>query len=266
MKTVILGVALMLGTTLPGQARSPRPFRQGTPVTVVGEISSQPRNATFAREGKMQVAVGAEKVDHTLHLENAKLYGSKGQEIAISDLRDQWWVRANGTLMEDPRRIHVTRLEVIAHDWDGYRKSAAWKPGWERGYVQTKAGEKQIYPTTRVFPRGTYVVLIGRISSQPRDVAFAHEEKMQVAVGRDRTDFTLHLDGADLRGLQGEEIGVSDLRDKMWVRAEGTVMGDSRRIQVTRLELMGAEHPLAGLFYAPGSIRSTNPAPPAVIR
>lgn len=266
MKMAMLGMALLLGAAVPGQANSPRPFQRGTPVTLVGEISSQPRNAMFTREGKMQVAVGPEKVDHTLHMEDAKLYGPEGREIAISDLRDKWWVRANGTLMDDPRRIRVTRLEVLAHDWEGYRKSADWKQDWERGYVQTRVGKQQIYSTTRVFPQGTRVVLVGKVSSQPRDVAFAHEEKMQVAVGSDQTDFTLHLDGAELRGLQGEEIGVSDLRDKMWIRAEGMVMDDSRRIQVTRLEVTGGEHPLWGLFYAPGGIRSAGSATPAGAR
>jgi hypothetical protein len=224
-----------------------RPVDPGTPVVLVGEITSEPRRILFRHEGKMQVAVGPEKTDHTLHLAGAEPYDELQQEIAPRDLRDKWWVRASGTLMRDPRRIRVERLEVLGRTWQSYRESAHWQPGLERGYVLAVAGVRyslpdvRVQPTTRPYRPGDRVVVVAPISSQPRNAGVVAEKKMQVAIGRQRTDYTLHLEGARMMGLDGAALSPRDLRDRMWVRAEGRVMQDARRIEVDSLQVMAPD-------------------------
>jgi hypothetical protein len=241
-----LPLALAAAAGLAGAAMSqtvaPQPFAKDTPVVIVGEISSQPKSLLFGYEGKMQVAVGPQRTDHTLHLNNARMFDETGREIAKSDLKDRWWVRAEGRVMNDPRRIDVTRLTVLGRDAQAFRVSPEYRAGVEHGYLQTVAGARQeTLPGVRLFPQGTRVEVVGVISSQPRDVGVTHEKKMQVAIGPQRTDYTLHFDDARLYGLTGQEISGDDFRDRMWVRAEGEVMDDSRRIKVHRLEIIASD-------------------------
>ncbi len=233
-------MSLALAGSAAAQEIGARPVDRGTPVVIVGAISSQPRDFGFFHEKKMQVAVGEEKTDHTLHLGNAKFFDASGRELAKSDLLDKWWVRAEGTVMKDPRRINVTRLVVIGKEPTAYRQSSYFRPGHAQGYVvvENVAGAREVLPSTRVFSPGTRVEVLAPISSQPRDAGVGVEEKMQVAIGPDKTDYTLHFDDAQLTGLNGQEAFASGLRDRMWVRAWGRVMEDSRRIQVDRLEVV----------------------------
>jgi hypothetical protein len=212
----------------------------GTPVVIVGQISSQPRDAGIVVEEKMQVAVGPQRTDYTLHLSDARMRDAAGQEIAKSALKDKWWVRATGTIMDDPRRIKVTDLQVLGHDDAAFRRSAHYRPETAHGSVQAVAGARQEL-SARLYPEGTSVVIVGEISSQPRDAGVVVEEKMQVAVGPQRTDYTLHLSDARMRDAAGQEIAKSGLQDKWWVRATGTIMDDARRIKVMDLQVLGTD-------------------------
>ena len=149
-------------------------------------------------------------------------------------------MRAEGWVGDDPRRIEVTRLSVIGQAPTAYQHSAYYLPGREGGYViaENVAGSRQVLPSTRVFRPGTPVMILAPISSQPRDAGLSVEEKLQVAIGPDKTDYTLHLDDATLKDRDGREVHVSGLRDRMWVRAVGRVMDDSRRIEVSELILV----------------------------
>lgn len=240
-------IALSVGLAPAALAQEtlPKPVDKGTPVVVIGQISSQPRDFGVAREQKMQVAVGPQRTDHTLHLRDAKMFDEAGREIAASDLLDKWWVRAEGQLMKDPRRIDVSRLTVLGREDEAYRRSAHFLPNMSFGYViaENVAGERQILNSTRPFRKGERVIVVAPITSQPRDAGVTVEEKMQVAIGPSKTDFTLHFDDATLIGLDGNEAEASGLRDKMWVRAEGTVMDDARRIQVSRLQVIASDEP-----------------------
>ena len=92
MKTTlgILMAAVAIAAPAAAQKYGGRPIARGTPVVVIGQISSQPRDYGFFHEGKMQVAVGPELVDHTLHLDGAMIYDRYDREIAKSDLLDKW--------------------------------------------------------------------------------------------------------------------------------------------------------------------------------
>jgi hypothetical protein len=129
------------------QTAGPGSLPSGTEVVIVGEVSSHPRSWGILHEKKMQVEVGPQKADYTLHLSSAQMFdNTTGRKIVKSDLRDQWWVRAEGTVLPDNRRILVRKLEVIAKDEPKFRETAFWALGRERGYVETVAGSRQVYP------------------------------------------------------------------------------------------------------------------------
>lgn len=234
-----LACALSLGL-LPATgalAQAETQITRGTPVTLVGVISSQPRDLGVGYEGKMQVAVGPERTDHTLHIDDAAIYGPTGEELAKSDLLDKWWIRAEGQVMKDPRRIKVERLYVLSRDYDGFQNSSYFRPGMELGYVETVAGERQVLESTKPFKRGERVLVIGEITSEP----VLNEDKMQVAVGPQRVDYTLHFEDGQAFGPTGEKYASGDFDNKQWVVAEGKVMKDARRIKVTRMQVLGKD-------------------------
>ena len=249
-KAVPLALALALGMAASAQAQSrkERGFAEGTPVVIVGMVSSQPRDAGFVNEKKMQVAVGTAKRDYTLHLKDAKLYGQHGGELGISDFQDKMWVRAEGRMMDDPRRVAVGRLQVIGKDVPSLAHTAYNRRGFEHGYIMATGS-----PTVPAeFPQGTPVTVLGRVSSPPKGEI--EEKKMQVAIGQPGTDYTLHFRKAQLIGLHGERIDEDGLNDGMWVRAEGRVMNDPKRIRVTRVQVVGKDQPalVQSAFHRPG--------------
>jgi len=153
-RTLPLIAALGLGLVGPALAaqehlvpgdKAARHFPEGTPVVIVGRISSQPRNATFSHEHKMQVSVGQGATDYTLHLKDARIIGPNGHEAKISDLQDRWWVRAQGRVMDDPRRIEVTTLRVFSKTRDNLKGSPYYRSGMAHGYVTAVAGSRQTY-------------------------------------------------------------------------------------------------------------------------
>src|SRR5207247_1732020 len=100
---------------------------EGTPVVIVGEITGEPHS--IVKENRMQVAIGPAKMDYTLHLSDAKMYDDHGASIDSGHLSHKMWVRAEGTMMNDPRRIKVTRLQVIGKDLPSLRQSAFYRSG-----------------------------------------------------------------------------------------------------------------------------------------
>lgn len=104
------------------------------------------------------------------------------------------------------------------------------------------------------FPRGARVVVVGPITSQPRNAGVVVENKLQVGIGPARQDYTLHIKDAQLLGMEGSRIEKSALKDRMWIRAEGEVMDRSRRIKVDRLQVIGKDLPWLkqSAFYRPG--------------
>jgi hypothetical protein len=83
-------------------------------------------------------------------------------------------------------------------------------------------------------PEGTPVMLVGRISSEPDS-----GEKMQVSLGPDQIAYSLHLSRASvLKGPNGGLLNRGDFRHGQWIRAEGRIMNDTRRIMVSRIRLI----------------------------
>jgi len=256
-QAMFYAAALAVGLAASPAARADheRAFGEGTPVAIVGEISSQPKNAGFAHESKLQVAVGPGKKDHTLHIKDAKIFNANGKELFKSDLVDKMWIRAEGTVMNDSRRIKVTRMTVLGRDFQAFRNSPYYQTAFDQGYVEQVAGSRQVFTSTEPARDGTPVVVVGAISSAPKKAKIVNEGKMQVAVGPDKTDYTLHISDAKIYDSAGRELAKSDLTDEMWVRAEGTMMDDPRRIKVTRLEVVGKN---AGDFRNSPSFRTTD--------
>jgi len=144
-----VGVGLVVA---PGWAARPHAamhYPEGTRVVIVGRVSSQPRNVKFAHERKMQVSVGPRRADYTLHLNDAKIFGANGGEAQVSDLRDRWWVRAEGRVMDDAKRIDVSRVRVLSKTRDNLKGTAYYRTGMAHGYVTAVAGSRQTWPRRR---------------------------------------------------------------------------------------------------------------------
>lgn len=242
MRLIPYAMALALGVAVAGTAAdTPKASveAEGAAVTLVGQISSQPRDFGVTREEKMQVAVGPHRIDHTLHLRTAEMYNANGKRVYVSDMLDKFWVRAEGTRMSDPRRIKVDRLWVLGKDDAAYMRSAHYQPALHHGFVQTVAGARQVFRSEGGLVKGTHVNVVGEVTSQPRDIGFTVEKKMQVGIGPAKTDYTLHAADAKIFDYHGKEISIDDIQDKMWVYAEGEMMDDPRRVKVTRMQVIG---------------------------
>jgi hypothetical protein len=230
------------GAATPGQAQvgGPAPaglFREGQQVVVVGEITSSPKKVAGVREEqKMQVAVGPGKTDYTLHLEGAPLVGASGQKIEDNDLADKMWVRAVGTVMDDPRRIKVTRLQVIGKDMPSLQRSAFYRSGLDQGYVMAVAGSRQTFPESRAYSPAA-MVIVGRVS----DDTGALETTRKIQVDAAGNTWTLHVPkDIPILDAKGEKISVHEIDDGQWIRAHGW-QTDDLRMRVARIENIGAE-------------------------
>lgn len=125
---------------------------EGTPVLIVGQVSSNPKSSVD--EQKMQVAIGPEEVDYTLHLNRATVFkGPNGEWIDEDRFQDGHWVRAEGRVMNDPRRIMVSRIRLITtrkaptlsgnpYNRRGYAKGYLV---WPYGEASRVAGSRAVY-------------------------------------------------------------------------------------------------------------------------
>lgn len=139
-KAMPLVFALALGLVGSAQARhgSTAPYKEGTPVAIVGQVTSAPKKVAGVVQKHFQIALGPSKADtYTLHINDAALSDLGGAKMAPSDLDDKQWVRAEGTIMDDPHRIKVSRLEVIARDDVSVKKTKYFRTGFDRGYIET---------------------------------------------------------------------------------------------------------------------------------
>lgn len=133
----------LTGTSEAAPRRAIPQYPEHTRVLIVGRISSQPRNVLFSHEQKMQVSVGSNRKDYTLHLRHARIIGPNGGVAQVSDLRDRWWVRAEGRVMDDPQRIQVSRLQVFSKTRNNLRGTAYYQRGRPHGYVMVVAAARE---------------------------------------------------------------------------------------------------------------------------
>ena len=135
-----LPLALVLALVLIGAAQARHTetglWKEGTPVVIMGQVTSKPHKVAGAVEKHFQIALGPSKSDiYTLHVSDAEMTGVNGEKLAASDLVDKIWVRAEGTIMNDPHRIKVAKLEVLGRDAESVRKTKFYRKGFERGYI-----------------------------------------------------------------------------------------------------------------------------------
>jgi hypothetical protein len=219
------------------QAVQPVPrFAEGTPVVIVGEVTSQPKDAV--NERKMQVAIGPAKMDFTLHLSDAKLYSYHGSSIDENQLANKMWVRAEGKVMDDPRRVKVTRLQVIGKDLPGLQQSAFYRPGFDQGYVTAVAGSREIFPTTStaIFTPAS-MVIVGRVADDTGPLETTR--KIQVDAAGNTWTVSVPKD-APVFDTKGEKISVHEIAKGQWIRAHGW-QTDDLRLRLARLENIGPE-------------------------
>jgi hypothetical protein len=145
----VLALGALSATASAAPRRAAMQYPEGTHVVIVGRISSQPRNVKFAHERKMQVSVGPKRRDYTLHIDDARIVGPNGGVGQVSDLRDRWWVRAEGRVMDDPKRIDVSNVRVISKTRESLKGTVYNRTGLPHGYVTAVAGSRQSYPQRR---------------------------------------------------------------------------------------------------------------------
>jgi hypothetical protein len=222
----------------PARAADKPRFSRGTPVVVVGRITSPPKGAL--EEQKMQVAIGPSKTDYTLHFRGADLTGLHGQKIDEDGLDDGQWVRAEGKVMDDPRRVKVSRLQVIAPDDPALKRSAFYRSGFDQGYVTSVAGSRQVFfptPEQGIVSTAMPFVLVGRVSDDTGN--FERSRKIQVKSAGN--EWTLHVPkDASVLDLKGEKISVHEVHDGQWVRAYGW-RTDDLRMRAERMENIGKD-------------------------
>jgi hypothetical protein len=117
---------------------------EGTAVVIVGQVSSPPKGAL--NQKKMQVAIGPQHVDYTLHFSDAHaLRGPMGEEIDEDAFDDGQWVRAEGRIMKDPRRIWVGRIRLIDPEKSSSLQGTPYyRRGFAYGYLAWPAGEARV--------------------------------------------------------------------------------------------------------------------------
>ena len=232
-----LAAAFAVLLALPAVAKHGRSsgLSQGAQVVLVGQVSSPPKGAI--NEQKMQVAVGPERTDYTLHFRGAQLIGLQGQKIDEDGFNDGQWVRAEGTLMDDPRRIRVSRVQVIGTKENGYETTAFAHPGFNQGYLMAVAGSRQTYyPTAQVPYREREVTLVGRVTDDTDPGNITRKIQVQAA----GNEWTLNVPKrATVLDAKGEKISVHEIDKGQWVRVTGTQIGDLR-LRVDRVEEIGA--------------------------
>jgi hypothetical protein len=243
----MIGLAGLASLMLVNSANADKkdlPLKEGTPIEFVGQVTSEPKN----NEQKFQVAIGAERVDYTAHISKARMWDVKGERIDEDGIQDKDWVHGFGWVMDDPRRIRINTLTVVADEKTGISKTPFVSGGRSAGWL---AASGVVIENTKL-REGQPVFLVAEVTSQPNDLK--QEQKMQVKMAPDTKGYTLHLKDAVIRDVNGAKMDTNDLVDKMWVRAEGYVMDEPRRIQVTRLVVLGksSEDYVAGPFFYTG--------------
>jgi hypothetical protein len=252
MKRVLpLALALLAGLIAPARAEDNTPKTaaqpvvtgpaEGTPVVVVGPITSTPRGVKgVGSEKKMQVGIGPEKTDYTLHLRHADLVGLYGQKLKEEDFHSGEWVRAEGRIMKDARRVQVSRLQVIARDTAGMRNSVFARQGYDAGYVTATAGSRETFPAV-ADPRSRYstgaLTLIGRVTDDTGK--FENTRRIRVQVAGNEWTVRVPEDAAVLNA-GNEKISVHEVRKGQWVRVSGW-QTDDLRMRAARVENIGSE-------------------------
>jgi hypothetical protein len=217
-------------------------------VVVVGEVTSQPKD--IIDEDKMQVALGPAKTDVTLHLSDAKMFSLYGAPVKEDHLANKMWVRAEGTVMDDPRRIKVTRLQVIGTDMPGLQRSAFYRPGFDQGYMVAVAGARQIFPETQsaAFTPAP-LVIVGTVSSDTGPL----EATRKIQVDAAGNTWTVHVPKeTPVIDAKGEKLSVHEVAKSQWIRVHGW-QTDDLRVRAARIQNIGPEQAYrTSTFYRAG--------------
>jgi hypothetical protein len=201
---------------------------------VVGPITSAPKSTVA--EKKMQVGIGPDRTDYTLHFRDAQLFGLHGQKAGWDDLTNGMWIRAEGRTRDDERRIDVTRLYVVAKDAAEHKRSAFYRTGLDHGYVSGVAGTRQVFPTAAPSLSSPFT-LIGKVTSDTGPLESTRKLQLQSR----NFEWTLHVPkDAAVLDLANKPISVHEIKKGQWVRAHGW-RTDDLRMRVERLENIGAD-------------------------
>jgi hypothetical protein len=144
-----LAVLLATATACSAKPRHTR-LPEGTAVMLVGRISSEPDSTE-----KMQVSLGPRQVAYSLHLSRASvLSGPKGHPLSADDFHHGQWVRAEGRIMNDTRRIMVSRIRLITRrKLPSLAGTAYNRRGYASGYLVWPYGEARVAGSRYIYRR-----------------------------------------------------------------------------------------------------------------
>lgn len=156
MRLFLSAGAALCAALLMSEAGAEKPHTQlpeGTAVVIVGRVSSPPKGEL--NEQKMQIAVGPRKVDYTVHIGRAAVIkGPNGEEVDEDAFDDGQWIRAEGRVMDDPRRIMASRVRLITtRELGSLRGSPYYRRGFAHGYLTWPAGEARVAGSRMVYRR-----------------------------------------------------------------------------------------------------------------
>jgi len=147
--------------------------------------------------------------------------------------------------MDDPRRIRVTRLQIIAPDEGGYARTSFFRPGLGQGYITAVAGSRQTFPVSDESRRDMPIVLLGRVADDTGPLESTR--RLQIQSGGNEWTLSVPRD-AMIRDTAGKEISVHEIHNGQWIRAEGW-QTDDLRMRVSRIENIGPERAFRASTY-----------------
>lgn len=227
-------LSLLLATAAAAMPRAPEPpFVKGTPVVVIGKVTSPPK--TRLGEQKLQVAVGPEHSDYTLHFFRAQVLGLDGRPLEEGGFHHRMWLRAEGVVMNDPRRIKVSRLQVIAKDREGLAHTAYLPAGVGQGYIESVSGSRQSTPgPAGRNERAVPILVVGRAGGFTSSGGAAGPTLKAAGV-----EWSVELpEEARIVDRLGSTITASQIQPDLWVRVQGWRTGELH-VRAERVTLIG---------------------------
>jgi hypothetical protein len=192
-------------------------------------------DAADFRAGRIQIPIGPERTTYSLEGgPGLQAFSATGSPLADTRLQRGWWIRATGTVGDNPNTFRITNLQVLGPEAEA-TQSAFYHRGFPQGYIMSVAGTREVYPRTVGMATVEPTILVGRVI----DDSQRGTRRLKVKAGPN--DWTLTIaDNAAFMGGKGEPAGSLDqLTNGQWIRAEGWQTGDLA-LRVVQVRTIGA--------------------------
>jgi len=213
------------------QAAQAPQFAGGSQVVLVAPV---PEAADF-RAGHLQIPIGPERTMYTLEAgPQLETYAPTGGRLNDARLQRGWWIRATGTVGDNPNSFRISNLQVLGPETDA-TQSAFYRRGFPQGYVMSVAGTREVYPRVSGMATVEPTILVGRVI----DDSQRGMRRLRIKAGPN--EWTLNVaDNAAFLSGKGEAGGSLDqITSGQWIRAEGW-QTDDLGLRVVQIRAIGA--------------------------